>query len=142
MAKKRSVEKPPDVPVDADGNVMTVPEANGHAGVATVEPPAAPKVAEPPKDGPVATFAALSDRTTRLEVAAWGRVIKVNGEDVLQYALTVSRSWQDKDGAWRPNGSYRVHDVPVLLFLVQQAHHWCLLQRTDITIATDEPLPF
>jgi hypothetical protein len=93
MGKKGSSEKPPDVPVDTDGNVVTVPETNGHVATATMERPAAPKeLAEPAKKGPVVTFAALSDRTTRLEVAAWGRVIKVNGEDILQYALTVSRS--------------------------------------------------
>jgi hypothetical protein len=142
MGKKRSSEKPPDVPVDQNGAVVTVPETNGHAATATMDRPALPVLTAPPTDRPVTTFAARSDKTTRLEVAAWGRTVKVNGEDVLQYALTVSRSWQDKHGNWTQSGSYRVHDVPVLLFLVQQAYHWCLLQRTDIEIATDEPLLF
>jgi hypothetical protein len=143
MGRKRNDKTATDAPVDAEGNVMVATESNGQVDVVTVDPPAeTPTKPELPKNRPVASFIAQSDRTTRLEVAAWGRTIKVDDEEIIQYALTFRRSWRDKEGTWNQNGSYRVHDVPVLLFLVQQAYHWCVLQRTDISIASDEPLPF
>ena len=37
MGKKRSSEKPPDVPVDPNGTIMTLPETNGHAATATLD---------------------------------------------------------------------------------------------------------
>ena len=152
MRKRRGGEKPPDPPVDANGVAVLEPERNG---VAVADPPSggpptpaqsngeAPAPPAAPRNRPVASFAAMSDRTTRLEVACWARQVKVpDGGEFTQFGLTVGRSWRDKDGVWSDGGSYRVHDVPVLLFLVEQAYHWCLLQRTDVRIASDEPLPF
>lgn len=108
----------------------------------TPEPPADPPHA--PKTWPAVSYAAHSDRTTRIEVAVWARTVTVSDtEEYTQYSLTLSRAWRDADGLWTGNGFYRAHDVPVLLYLVQQAHHWCLSQRTQVrTPEADGDVPF
>jgi hypothetical protein len=128
------------------------PELNGvsNTGTAVADPPvqeqsngepAAPATA--PKNRPVANFAASSDRTTRLEVAVWAWKVKTSdGEEFTQYSLSIARSWRDKEGQWTGNGFYRAHDVPVLLYLVQQAYTWCVAQRTQVRFGQDEELPF
>lgn len=134
------------------------PEQNGvpAGGIAVADPPTevsppeqqhgaldARPTGEPaklPPNRPAASFAAYSDRTTRIEVAVWGKQVKSGDEEYTQYALTLSRSWQ-KDGNWQGNAAFRVHDVPVLLYLVQQAYDWCVARRTTVRIG-DEPLPF
>lgn len=120
---------------------------DGEAAAAVADPPPEQHTGEAappaPKNRPAASFAANSDRTTHLEVAVWARQVKVGeAEEYTQYSLTVRRSWRDKDGRWTDNGFYRAHDVPVLLFLVQQAYHWCLAQRTEVRAGTDEHTPF
>jgi len=98
--------------------------------------------AESKKNRPAASFAAHSDRTTRVEVAVWAKLVKVSEvEEYTQYSLTLSRSWRDKEGQWFGNAAFRIHDLPVLLYLVQQAYNWCVAQRTTVKIG-DEPLPF
>jgi len=93
------------------------------------------------KNRPAASFAAYSDRTTRIEVAVWAKLVTVSEqEEYTQYSLTLSRSWQ-KDGQWHGNAAFRIHDLPVLLYLAQQAYNWCVNQRTTVKIG-DEPLPF
>ena len=125
----------------------------GENGVAVADPPdtsaapaALPEQAgpeEPKKNRPAASFAAMSDRTTRVEVAVWARPVKVGeAEEYTQYSLTVSRSWRDRDGNWTGNAFHRVHDVPVLLYLVQQAYQWCLAQRTRVRVEADGDVPF
>ena len=106
-------------------------------------PPASEPATKPtPPNRPAASFAAHSDRTTRLEVAVWSKRVTVSAqEEYTQYALTLSRSWRDKDGHWQGNASFRIHDVPVLLFLIQQAYQFCVNARTEVKIG-DEPLPF
>lgn len=44
-------------------------------------------------------------------------------------------------GHWTENSFYRAHDVPVLLYLVQQAYQWCLSQRTDVKLESDGDMP-
>ncbi len=139
MARRRK----PDEPEEGDhrnGVAVADPPSN--------EPPAnsegngtAP--AEPPKSRPVASFAANSDRTTRIEVAVWARVVKVSDqEEYTQHSLTTSRSWRDKEGKWMNNGFFRPHDVPVLLYLIREAYHWCLARRTHVHVESPEELPF
>lgn len=144
MAKNRKKSDAPD-------SDQTLPADQQQTGVAVAELPAngrheLPPQSEPTGEGkknrPAASFAAHSDRTTCLEVTVWARQVKVSeAEEYTQYALTVSRSWRDKDGKWTPNASYRIHDVPVLLFLIQQAYHFCVNARTEVKIG-NEPLPF
>ena len=62
-------------------------------------------------------------------------------EEYTQYALTLSRSWL-KDGQWHGNASFRIHDIPVLLYLVQQAYNWCVAQRTEVHIESNGDVPF
>ena len=117
---------------------MPAPEPQQGPRDAPVGEPAA-KPTRPNR--PAASFAAHSDRTTRIEVAVWAKKLVVSEqEEYTQYTLTLSRSWE-KDGNWYGNAAFRVHDVPVLLYLVQQAYHWCVAQRTTVKIG-DEPLPF
>jgi hypothetical protein len=140
MGRRRISERPPDIPVDPNGTVMVAPEVNGHA----LDPlPPAPPPAGPKPNRPVAGFVANSDRTTRLEVAVWARQFKSNeGEEYTQYSLSLGRSWRDPDGKWLDSSSYRAHDVPVLLYLLGQAHDWCIAQRTTFRTKPDEELPF
>lgn len=122
-----------DLPVD-------VPALEQRQGVRDA-PGGGPAARPTPPNRPAASFAAHSDRTTRIEVAVWSKQVKVGEEEYTQYSLTLSRSWRDREGSWQGNASFRVHDVPVLLYLVGQAYHWCVAQRTSVKIG-DEPLPF
>jgi hypothetical protein len=145
MARKKKPDEPSENGVPVNGiAVADPPEAlptESHQGARDAqagEPAAKPT----PPNRPAASFAAHSDRTTRIEVAVWSKLVKVSEqEEYTQYALTLSRSWCDRDGHWQGNASFRIHDLPVLLYLVQQAHHWCVAQRTTVKIG-DEPLPF
>jgi hypothetical protein len=134
---------------DAENNGVAVADPPPN-GVHTEPPPAFEQSTAPPSDPPAerknrpaASFAAMTDRQTRVEIAVWAREVKVGeGETYTQYSLTVTRSWRDKEGRWSTNAFYRTHDVPVLLCLVQQAYSWCIAQRTTVRTETDEPLPF
>jgi hypothetical protein len=123
-------------------------ELNGTAAAVAEPPPsseAAPSPAPPvtSQSKSVAGFAAHSDRTTRLEVAVWARQVKViEREEITQYSLSFNRAWRDKDGHWTESGFYRAHDVPVLLYLIQQAHAWCIAKRTVYRTELEEELPF
>ena len=122
--------------------VAEMPAAEPHHGSRDAPPASAPVTKPTPPNRPAASFAAHSDRTTRLEVAVWSKIVTVSEqEEYTQYALTLSRRWRDKDGHWQGNASFRIHDVPVLLFLVQQAYQFCVNARTEVKIG-DEPLPF
>ena len=118
------------------------PSTNGTATAVLDQPATEPRPEPPsdplpvvPKTRPAVSYAANSDRTTRIEVAVWARKVTVSEtEEYAQYSLTLSRVWRDTDGNWTGNGFYRAHDVAVLLDLVQQAHHWCLSQRTQVRI--------
>jgi hypothetical protein len=137
MARKKKetdVQDVPDTPPAEEGAVAVLPPPeNGTPTPTSGQAPATNR--------PAASFSAYSDRTTRIEVAVWARQVKVSEhEEYTQYTLTLSRGWQ-KDGTWHGNASFRIHDLPVLLYLVQQAYNWCLARRTTVRIG-DEPLPF
>ncbi len=147
MARKKKSDEPADNGVPLNGTAVVDPptetpapqQPNGTPGDGQS---AGQPTAQAATNRPAATFTALSDRTTCLEVAVWARKVKVGDqEEYTQYALSLSRSWRDRDGKWTQNSSYRVHDVPVLLFLVQQAYNFCVNARTEVRIG-DEPLPF
>jgi hypothetical protein len=137
MARRRKPDEPEMNGVSSAGTaVEELPVQEQSNG----EPTAS---AAAPKNRPVASFAASSDRTTRLEVNVWARQVKVSdNEEYTQYALTIARSWRDKDGNWSGNSSHRVHDVPVLLYLIQQAYTWCVTQRMQVRFSQDDELPF
>jgi hypothetical protein len=140
-SRKKKSDDPADGPTTAVAE--TPPEANGpHAQ------PAANGQSPPTGNGvhpnrPAASFAAQSDRGTRVEVAVWSkRIVITEQEEYTQYTLTLSRSWRDKDGNWFGNASFRIHDIPVLLYLVQQAYNWCLAQRTEVHVESNGDVPF
>jgi hypothetical protein len=125
---------------ELNGAAVTDPPTETPATNPSAERPGAQPAAT---NRPAASFAANSDRTTRVEVAVWAKVIKVSEqEEYTQYALTLSRSWRDKDGQWHGNASFRIHDIPVLLYLVQQAYNWCVAQRTEVHIESNGDVPF
>lgn len=83
---------------------------------------------------PLASFQSNSDRTTTLTVAVWGN--PMTGEDGstwIRYEMTFSRSSKGQDGTWRPSASYRVQDIPVLLYLLQKAYDWVTATRQEHT---------
>jgi hypothetical protein len=140
MTRKKKPDDGPNHDVLANGTAVAEPPPE-----TTVEPSSAqaPQGSPPPKNRPAASFAANSDRTTRVEVAVWSKLIKVSEqEEYTQHSLTLSRSWRDKEGNWFGNAAFRIHDIPVLLYLVQQAYQWCIAQRTQVTVESAEPLPF
>lgn len=145
MARRRKPDEPGENGIPAEGTMVADPPAETptpeqHQGARDAPP--AGEASKPPPNRPAASFAAGSDRTTRIEVAVWAKKVTVSEqEEYTQYSLTLSRSWRDKDGHWQGNASFRIHDIPVLLYLVQQAYHWCVAQRTTVKIG-DEPLPF
>lgn len=77
-----------------------------------------------------------SDRTTSIEVAAWLNVYKTQqGEEYEQVSFTVQRSYRDQNDVWAKGGSWRNHDLPVLVYLLQKAHGWALDRRMAVTCA-------
>lgn len=141
MARKRKAD-------ESEGGVGLAdpPPTESGAGEQPATAPSPDEPSIPPaasQDRPAASFAAFSDRTTRVEVACWARPVKVSEtEEYTRYTLTVSRSWRDTDGRWTPNAAYRAHDVPVLLCLVTQAYQWCVARRTRVSVETDGEVPF
>lgn len=61
-----------------------------------------------------------------------------DAEEYTAYSLTLSRAWRDAAGHWADSHSYRGHDVPVLLYLVQRAYEWCLARRARVRTPEDE----
>jgi hypothetical protein len=141
MARKRPqadtppVEPPPGELPASDTNGNLPPEA-----ATTTEPPPDPTTrspSDPPagsgngeKKRPVIAFRYPTDRSTTIEAAVWPSLITLQGgEQVQVYSVTVQRSYKDQAGNWQKNGSYRGHDLPVLLHALERAHAWILDQR-------------
>jgi hypothetical protein len=138
MVRRRRSDEPPE----ANGNAVADPPTVEQPQPQSM-PPELNGQSMPEKKRPAASFLAMSDRTTRLEVAVWARQVKVTDtEEYTQHWMTFSRSWREMDGSWHDNASYRAHDVPVVLFLLQQAYQWCLSQRMQTHIQAQDALPF
>jgi len=144
MAKTRTKK---ESKVDEQGNTTlpttpteTPAEANGTPTNTT--PPVETQNGQR-KNKPVVSYAASSDRWTRLEVALWPNAMtnKETGELYTQLVITIARNWRDAEGNWHQGGSYRVHDIPVLVYLVNQAYSWALSSRTEVKTAEDG-IPF
>ena len=99
---------------------------------------------EPVKTKPVASFAASTDRTTRVEVAVWARQVKTDDGEFTQYSFTMKRTWRDQAGSYKESGFYRAHDWAVLTTLLSQAHSFIVWQRTTANVpqGTEDELPF
>jgi hypothetical protein len=125
-----TMEAPPPTPATT--------EATTAEGRTEASPPSDSPAPAGEKKKPVASWKCPSDRTTMLEVAVWeNEVTHGDGSKGTQYAIVPSRSYKGQDGKWRPSFSCRQHDIPVLLFLLDKAHSWCLAARTE-----DSTIPF
>lgn len=91
----------------------------------------------PEKQKPVVSYRINSDRTTSIELAVWSNTYRNGqGEEYEQLSVTVQRSYKTDEG-WQKGGAWRIHDLPVLMFLIQKAHCFALDRRT-----TDSSCPF
>ena len=84
------------------------------------------------KRKPIVSWRVQSDRTTSIELACWSNTYKTQGGDEYeQLSFTVMRSYKNGDDQWVKGGSWRTHDIPVLMFLLSKAHAYALEQRTS-----------
>jgi hypothetical protein len=96
--------------------------------------------AQAEKKRPVMSFKLFSDQRTSIEAAVWGNPVKYDNQETIQYSVTITRSYKADDG-WHQGGSFRVHDLPILDYLVRKCHDWCLEQRTTVLV-NGAPVPF
>lgn len=90
---------------------------------------------------PAMSWALNSDRTTRIEVAAWLNTHKTQGgEEFEQVSFTITRSYKTDDG-WHKGGSFRTHDKPILDHLLDEYEEWALRRRMTVK-ADGEDVPF
>ena len=84
------------------------------------------------KKKPLVSYRLNSDRTTSIELSVWSNTFKnrETNEEYEQLSVTLSRSYKDANGQWCRGGSWRIHDLPVLLFLLQKSHAFALERRT------------
>jgi hypothetical protein len=125
-------------------DVLTNGTPDDTTAVAELTPP---EVSPPPanthgteKPQPLVSYRLSSDRTTSIELAVWSHFYKnQQGEDYEQLSMTVQRSYKDTQGVWQNQArpSWRTHDLPVLLFLLQKAHSFAMNRRCD-----DSSIPF
>lgn len=129
-----AAELPVAIPVDVP--IQAAPVAEETAVVTGRLAPSGQQGSGPKR--PVASFRTNSDRGTSLEVSVWSNTHKAaDGTEFEQLSVTVQRSYKDANGQWCRGGSYRIHDLPILLFLLQKAYTMALDRRTD-----DSSLPF
>ncbi len=126
MARKKSTDEP-ETPAEQQNELPQV-ETPQEA----VVPPNSEE-----KRKPLISYRLNSDRTTSIELAIWSNLFRnAADEEYEQLSITIQRSYKTDDG-WQKGGSYRVHDVPVLMFLMEKAHAFALDRRT-----TDSTIPF
>lgn len=125
--------------------------ANGHAAAVAepaaqpIEPRPEPELQQPspaPADDrrkPLVSYRVNSDRTTSVSLAVWANQMTntQTNEAYEQLSVTVQRRFRNDQGEWAAGGSWRVHDLPVLMFLLMKAHAFCLDRRTS-----DSTVPF
>jgi hypothetical protein len=114
------------------------PESNGVAGNGHTEPTASAS-ARPEKPKPLVSWRLMSDRSTSIELAVWSNMLQGPDGEYEQLSCTASRSYKDQYGKWYRGGSWRIHDIPVLQFLLTKAHTFGLERRTT---TDNNGLPF
>jgi hypothetical protein len=83
---------------------------------------------------PVVSWRVQSDRTTSVELACWVNTYRTQaGEEYEQLSFTVTRSYKNSEEQWVKGGSWRTHDIPVLMFLLSKAHAYALDNRTTVS---------
>jgi hypothetical protein len=125
MGRKKSSDPPADQPEDGAGTTATAsPGDNGDSR------------------RPAMSWALNSDRTTRIEVAAWLNTHRTqSGEEFEQVSFTMTRSYRDESGAWHKTTSFRTHDKPILDHLLDEYEAWALRRRMTVK-ADGEDVPF
>jgi hypothetical protein len=137
-AQGQTVEQTPDPPVSVAVKTQEPAPAPAPTPAEGGERPRQEKRSEEPKR-PKMSWAVNSDKSTRIEVAAWVNLMKLdNGEEYEQVTLTVTRSYKTIDNGWQRGGSWRTHDVPILLFLLQQAYTWSVSRRMTVRVDGEE----
>lgn len=108
---------------------VVAPEAPAETPVE--QPPEPPRNGEA-KNRPIASWSVNTDRTTRLECSLWSNLHKTKeGEEYEQITVTLTRSYKTDQG-WvkQDRPSFRVHDLPLVLYLVQKAQNYGYERRT------------
>jgi hypothetical protein len=121
-------------------DVETNGEHEAQAAVAEAPPVVAPlPVEDDGKPRPLVTYRLNSDRTTSISLAVWANQMTntQTNETYEQLVVTFQRRFRNDQGEWVCGGAWRVHDLPVLLFLLQKAHAFALDRRTS-----DSSVPF
>ena len=119
--KKTAVAPPPEAQAQATAEAPPAAPTDQPA-----EPPPPATTPAPEKKRPTTSWRYPTDRTTTVEVAVWPMTIVVDGRDVEVYSVTIQRSYKDQGGSWQKNGSYRGHDIPVLIHALLKAHAFIL----------------
>ena len=145
MARKKKETSMETTDVQTNGTHETttavaeaLPVAVPVEAAAEVPPPEKPVNGD--KRGPLVSYRLNSDRTTSIEVAVWSNTYtNGQGEEYEQLTMTVQRSYKDAQNQWQTQTkpSWRVHDLPCLLFLLNKAYSFALNRRCD-----DSTIPF
>jgi len=135
MARKKKPDEDPNAnpPSDGQQEVATLPEPSANGTHETQAP-------EPEVNGhqngsrkPIASWRVMSDGTTSIEAAVWSNMLNGRNGEYEQLTVTITRSYKSED-VWRKGGSFRVHDLPVLQWLLTKVHDFALTRRADIEI--------
>lgn len=133
MVRKRTPSES-ESPVSTE--TMPSPSENGHHEEANPPSDTNGSAETPEKSNgrkPVASWKFPVDKGTNLQTALWPNVITLaSGEEIEVLSMTISRSYKDKNGEWvnsRTSFSFRVHELPVLMFAIQQAYSHAMNQR-------------
>ena len=97
-----------------------------------------------PKRRPAFSVKCHSDRTTKIEAAVWPyETTSGDGTVLTRFGIVLSRSYRDQQGVWHNpekdgqgralNSMFSAHDVPVVLYLLEKCHMWCLDQRITVS---------
>ena len=124
--------KPEDrVPENGESqNGQAETPANGHA--------ATNGTALPEKRKPLVSWRLMSDRWTSIELAVWSNVFQGPNGEFEQLSCTVARTYKVPNGQWCKGGSWRIHDIPIMQFLLAKAHAFALDRRA---ITEDSRVP-
>jgi hypothetical protein len=98
-----------------------------------------PALEDDGKPKPLVSYRLNSDRNTSVSLAVWANRMtnSQTNESWEQLVVTFQRRFRNDQGEWVCGGAWRVHDLPVLLFLLQKAHAFALDRRTS-----DSSVPF
>jgi len=80
---------------------------------------------------PLQSWTVMSDQTTSINLEIWSNMIQGPIGTIEQLSCTLTRSYKDGEGNWQKGGSWRINDIPVLMFLLHKAHGYAMDRRLD-----------